>query len=482
MTRVAILGFLHETNTFSSVPAELNNFIEPDAWPGLLEGESLAGNVKGKNLPVAGFIEAAQADWELVPLLWCSCSPCGPVTEAAYEEIVEKILTYIKNDGPFDALYMDLHGAMVVEHADDGEGELLRRIRTIVGNDVVIVCSLDFHANISAGMLAKADSIAVYRTYPHVDMADTGERCVELMVRALQEPPPVMLWHKFNRPIAMTDQYTGADPLCSFMNWLGTVDEGISHVEFAPGFPLADIADCGPTLVVYGKTGKEAKNLLAQALERIEPFCARPMAKLYTIEEALEHYERPACGKTVIFADVQDNPGCGGTGDTVGVLRVLIERQMQDCVVGVICDPICAMLAHKAGEGAMVQLALGAKNKGFEEEPLEAEFRVEKLTSGRFVGTGSFYRGCDFDLGPMVCLRIDGIQIVVSSKPQQAADQAMFRYVGIEPQEHALLVLKSAVHFRADFSEIASEVVLVKSPGNALADPADVNFIKAFKG
>ena len=186
MARIAIAGFLHETNTFVQRPTGLDAFVAADGWPGLVQGAALFDAVAGANIAISGFIrQAATHNNELVPLLWASANPSGPVTQHAYETIWAMLERELKQAMPLDALFLDMHGAMVAAHLDDGEGELLQRIRALVGADVPIVAALDFHANISPAMVALSDALTVYRTYPHVDMSDTGRRAAILLQHML---------------------------------------------------------------------------------------------------------------------------------------------------------------------------------------------------------------------------------------------------------------------------------------------------------
>ena len=177
MARIAAGGFQHETNTFAPTKAGYDAFVQPGAWPGLTRGAALFDAVAGINLPVAGFLAAARAaGHELLPLTWCAASPSAQVTEPTYERIVAMLLDDLAGLSGLDGLYLDLHGAMVAEHLDDGEGELLARIRRLVGPDLPIVVSLDLHANVTPEMVDLADALIAFRTYPHVDMAATGAR------------------------------------------------------------------------------------------------------------------------------------------------------------------------------------------------------------------------------------------------------------------------------------------------------------------
>ena len=183
MTRIAIAGFQHETNTFGATKAGFAEFVEADAWPGLLRGEAVIAGTTEHNLPMAGFIEAAHTDpsIELVPLLWCAAEPSSYVTDDAFDRIAGMILAGLAEAGPLNGLYLDLHGAMVTESHEDGEGELLRRVRQAVGPNLPIAVSLDFHANVTSDMVKQVSALTIFRTYPHIDMATTGARAFTLL-------------------------------------------------------------------------------------------------------------------------------------------------------------------------------------------------------------------------------------------------------------------------------------------------------------
>jgi microcystin degradation protein MlrC len=184
----------------------------------------------------------------------------------------------------------------------------------------------------------------------------------------------------------------------------------------------------------------------------------------------------------VILADTQDNPGAGGHADTTSLLKALVASGLQGILAGVMCDPAAAARAHAAGEGSSVSLSLGARSCTPGESSLEARFKVLALGDGRFTGTGPFYRGARFELGPMALLELGGVHVAVASRKQQAADRAMFRHLRAEPADYAVLALKSSVHFRADFGPIASRVLVVEAPGPNVADPAKLPFRKLRPG
>src|ERR1700676_210347 len=182
MARIAVGGLHHETNTFAPLKATYDEFLQGGGWPGLQRGQAFFTAFNGMNLPISGAIEVLAAHGHrLVPLVWAAATPSAHVTEDAYERIVGMMLDDLKAAGPLDGIFLDLHGAMVTEHLDDGEGELLRRVRAAVGASLPLVTSLDLHANVTAQMIDHADAMVAYRTYPHVDMAATGKRAAEVL-------------------------------------------------------------------------------------------------------------------------------------------------------------------------------------------------------------------------------------------------------------------------------------------------------------
>jgi len=493
VARIAIGGFQHETNTFASNSASADDFLKPDAWPPLSRGGDLIDAVTGINIPVSGFIKQAETEGhDLVPLLWCSASPSGPLTDDAFETITGMMLDDIKAAGPVDALYLDLHGAMVCESFDDGEAELLSRIRRQIGLDLPIVVSLDLHANISQAMVDHVSALVSYRTYSHVDMSDTGARAARMLGCILEHPGPVAR-HFRQLPflIPLPWQCSLAEPSRSIYRYLRDLEKDagdtILALSFAPGFPLADVADCGPSVIGYGmdqETIDAAVNNLTRFIaERESGFAGRLYEPGDAVTEALSLNK--STGEAVIIADTQDNPGAGASSDTTGMLRALTRDSVRRAVVGLIYDPTAAAAAHAAGIGAEIDLALGAGSGYAGEQPFIAHFLVEQLGDGNIEATGPFYKGSHMKLGPMALLKVIGeadVRVAVSSVRQQAADQAMFRHLNLEPAEQSILCLKSSVHFRADFDALTRHILVAAAPGPAIADPGALTYRKLRAG
>lgn len=502
MARIAVGGFQHETNTFAPQRATWDDFERADAWPGFIRGPELIAAVHGYNIPIAGAVEALQElGHELLPLCWCSAPPSSYVERDAYERVAGAILEDLAAagaaEGRINGLYLDLHGAMVAEHYEDGEGELLRRIRGLVGDKIPIVTSLDFHTNLTPEMVRHATAMIGYRTYPHIDMAETGGRAARLLDRLLKDRRPLYkAYRQIDFLIPLVWQCTLMEPAKGVFELIeeiergsasagaaipgGSHNQGIVSITHTPGFPPADISECGPALVVYGhdrEAAEAAADRIAGVIKHREAAFA---GKLWTPEEAVTEALRlsKSATKPVILADVQDNPGAGGTSDTVGILRALIAQRAEGAVIGMMVDPEAAQVAEAAGEGALLPCAVGAKIGYAGETPVEAKWRVVRLGSGRFTGTGPMYGGAKFNIGPMALITDEdsGVSAVLAAKRIQANDKEMFRHVGVEPAEVPILVLKSTVHFRADFQPIAQEILCVRSPGAHVTDPAELSY------
>ncbi len=486
--KIAVGGFQHETNTFAPMKADWRAFEQADSWPSLQVGAPVLTSCHGMNIPLGGFIdEAAGLGHSFEPLAWCSATPSGYVTRDAYERVTGLILDRLQSiAGEIDAVYLDLHGAMVAEHLEDGEGTLLQSVRELIGSDVLLVASLDLHANVTQLMVDTADFLTAYRTYPHVDMAETGRRAARVLHRMVaHNTKPTKRFFKPDFLIPLTGSCSLVDPAASVYANIEKLDQetGVLGASFATGFSPADIHECGPGILVYGTDAAIVDQALDQLKQQIVGLEALFSAPILTPHEAIEQAAKNDSDRPVVMADTQDNPGAGGNGDTVGILKALIAAKAKGAVVGVLYDPFAAEDAHVAGEGADVSLSLGAHTGGAPDEtPLEATFRVLRLSDGEFDATGPYYKGVRLSLGRSVLLEIGGVRIVVGSKKVQCADQAMFAHFGLDPSAQEIVVVKSSVHFRADFEPIASEVLIVSSPGPNPADHRDLSYKNLRKG
>ena len=469
---IAVGGFQHETNTFAPHLATLEAFERADSWPALTIGEPLFETMRGLNIPLPGFIErAAQDGHDLYPLCWCSAEPSSYVTQEAFEHVAELICAPLRGLAGLDAVYLDLHGAMVTEHYEDGEGELLRRVRDIVGASVPIVISLDLHVNITGAMLEYSDAMTIYRTYPHLDMAASGARAYDLLLPLLAGRKLHKAMRKLPFLLALTSQCTDFDPCRSIYASLpgASAAQGVRNVDFGAGFPPSDIAECGPAVVAYGEDKAEVEAAAERVYQQVLAAEAAFEVELLDADTAVLRAMANRSDKPVILADAQDNPGAGGTSDTTGLLAALVRNGAQRAVIATIYDPEVARQAHAAGVGAEFDAALGGKSGAVGIESYPARFRVEALGDGNFVFTGEMNLNSHAHLGEMALLRVldqdSDVRVIVGSSRSQCLDQAIIRHLGIEPAEQKIVAVKSTVHFRADFDPIAFETLVVIAPG-----------------
>ncbi|MEM0948044.1 MAG: M81 family metallopeptidase [Pseudomonadota bacterium] len=468
MTRIVVAGFQHETNSLSPTATCLDAFEMADSWPGLLTGSEVIAGTRGMNLPIAGFAEAAQADVaELAPILWCAAEPAGHVTDMAFDTIVTRIVDGIAGAGRIDGVYLDLHGAMITHSEADGEGALLARIRNAVGPSLPIAISLDLHANVSARMVELSDTITMYRTYPHLDMAETGARAWSRLSECLRDGPPRKAFRQASFLVPLPAQHTGAEPARSLYSELS--DVWGAWAEMALGFTAGDTPDRVPSIVAYAteqatadRMAENARDALNRARSAFDTTLLDPQTAVAT---ALSH----SGSKPVVLADVQDNPGAGASSDTTGLLRALVAARAKGVLLGLMHDPDFAASAHAAGAGTDFHAALGGRSGIAHEVPFEALFRVETISDGQCRYTGDMYRGGTATLGPscVVSLPESGadVRIVVTSIRNQCLDLGHFTCFGLDPAAARIICVKSTAHFRAAFEPIAGKIILVASPG-----------------
>lgn len=492
MPRILIAGFQHETNTFAPSLADWAAFTRGDSFPPFLRGAEMQAALSGINIPVAGFIDAAKArGWTLLPSAWAGAIPSSYVTQDAFERIAGAIVEDVQaalhdGRGGLDAIYLDLHGAAVAQHAADSEGELLGRLRALVGPALPIVASLDLHANVTHRMLREADALVSYRTYPHVDMADTGALAAELLARRLhagrREP---MAWRRLPYLIALNAQSTWMQPAQGIYEQLLALDrEHGTVLSFCMGFPASDFEECAPMVWGHGPSPEATERAVQALFDRAaEPTQWRPdyLEARDAVVRALALSEGAA--KPVVIADTQDNPGAGGDSNTTGMLHALLQqgagrRYPGQVALGLMFDPAAAHAAHEAGIGAEIDIALGTAVPTFtgqpSDPPVRGRFKVLALADGRCTLTGPMMTGVSVKLGPSACLEIDGVRVAVVSGKKQLLDRQLLRMVGVHTEQMRIVVCKSSNHFRADFTPHASHVLVAKAAGPMAADPADL--------
>ncbi len=470
MACIHIAGFLHESNSFSAVATDLAAFEHCAYTAGLKRGSGVF-DLRVSPLAIGGFIQRAEAlGHDLHPLLYAFAEPSGPVTRDAFELVLDELVARIAAGPPPDAVFLDLHGAMVVEHHDDGEAEILRRIRQAVGN-IPIVTALDLHGNIGASTLKDADLAAAYLTYPHIDMAERGGKLAVLLDHMLATGTrPAMAYQQLPFLIPDQCQSTDLEPARSLYAMARDMEEqsGIWSVSLMCGFYQADVEFAGPSIFVFADTQAAADSALAGLAGAVMDAEGSFRGELLAVQAAADLASRWSGSTPLILADIQDNPGGGAASDNVELLEALLGSGVRNAAVGMICDPAAARQAHASGIGSTINLSLGGKGTPTQ-RPLVADFEVTALREGTVALTGPF-SGLDIDLGLSAAVRIGGIDVIICSKPTQCLDRAYFRVHEIMPEERHVLVLKSAAHYRGDFAAIAGQIADVATDSACVAD------------
>ncbi|MEM9059516.1 MAG: M81 family metallopeptidase [Pseudomonadota bacterium] len=483
--RIAIAGFQHETNTFAPVATGFADFEDGGGWPGLTRGADVLTTFRGLNIPLSGFLSAAEPKAELVPILWTSAEPAAQVSRDAFDRITGMILDGITAAGPLDGIYLDLHGAMVTENHDDGEVEILRRVRALVGTGMPIAVSLDLHANISPEFVGLADAITIYRTYPHLDMDATGARAWSLLKQVIETGKrPATAFRQSDHLLPLSAQCTEFGPVAALYHAVAECSGGtLLSADVALGFPLADIPDAGPSLVVHAEDTASAEACADELLAKLDEAVATADNALLgpreAVSQALALTQNGGC---VVLADVQDNSGAGAMSDTTGLLAALVESEADRCLLGTLWDPEAANLAHSAGVGATIDLSLGGNHGPDGVGPFRCSAAVVALSDGLFTCTGEMQRDVLTDIGRTALLRISNgggdVRIVVSTRRHQTIDQELFRHLGLEPADHRIVAVKSTVHFRADFAPMAKAVLMVEAPGYSTCRLSNLTYRK----
>ncbi len=507
--RIFIAGFQHETNTFAPTLADWDAFNAGHTFPAYRRGAKLVETFKDINIPVGGFIQAALKNgWELVPSVWAGATPSSYVTTEAFERICGDICEDLREalKAGIDAVYLDLHGAAVAQNADDSEGELISRIRAIVGENMPIVGSLDLHANVTERMLQTADALVSYRTYPHIDMADTGRLAAKLLARRMALGKKETLhYQRFAYMIPLNAQSTWIQPAKRLYDELIASDAAHDVVmSFCMGFPAADFAECAPMIWAYGEQAARAVDALyasARPTKQWDPGVL-PVAKAVAL--AIERAEQS--DKPIIIADTQDNPGAGGDSNTTGVLHELLRQGAGKLfpgrvALGMLYDPLAAGAVHifmqnqpiavintaqSAIKNRVIELSIGKAVCTFtgqlSDPALSGEFTVEQLSDGVCTYKGPMMTGVTAHLGKSCALNIEGIRVAVVSGKAQLLDRELLRMVGIHAEEMKIIVVKSSNHFRADFTPLvadpARDVIVAKAAGPMAADAGDLPWKK----
>jgi microcystin degradation protein MlrC len=455
----------HETNTFSNVPTDRAQFEARD----LRYGGEIVETYRGTGTCLGGMIAAAERlGITLLPSVAASASPAGLVTRDIYEHVKQRMLADLKAAGRVDGVLLDLHGAMVPEGLDDGEGDIIAAVRQAVGPDVPIAVTLDFHGNLGKDMIAGADLLHGYKTYPHVDMAERGAEAAERLVQVIDRRiKPTAAWRKPPLMPPLGRQGTARGPMRRLYDLAGEMekDPKVVSISLFAGFPYADIPDAGLGIYVVTDGDQALAERLADRLARVawehrHEFIHTALPVKEAVAKALA-----AEGRPIVLADMADNTGGGAAGDGTEILRELLRLGARSTTVACIWDAAAVQECVKAGVGARVTLDVGGKVDDRHGAPVRVTGTVRTLSDGRFIHRGPMMHGLPGRLGATAVLDVNDVKVILITYRWQTLDPEMIRFVGIDPLMEKVLVVKSTIHYRAAFEPIAKEIIEVDAPG-----------------
>jgi microcystin degradation protein MlrC len=463
--RVLTAELSHETNTFSRKRTGAQAFRDRF----VLFGDKAIAERREANTELAGFLDAGEAHgWHIDHVLSAAAGPSGIVKRSAFEWLSDPIIAAVER-GRFDGILLALHGAMVLDFSEDGDGEILRRIRAALPRETPIAITLDPHANVSPQMCSLADILVSFRTYPHIDMRETGRRAGAILHRTMGgEIRPYTI--RVSRPM-LEETNGGRTDVGPMIARLAAAEEyerqaDVFAVSINAGFASTDIADVGPTVLVTGQGDRDphiafAETVAADIWERRHEV----LNDYLTVEAAAAVAAGfdPGHGPLVI-ADYADNPGAGGYGDSTALLGALLGAGIRNACFGPMVDGEAAQALHGVRVGTRTRLALGGKtDAAFGGGPLMLDGELVSLSDGHYVGDGPILGGLSRSYGPSAVLRVDGIEILIVTIAKQMLDLQQFKAFGIEPERKQVIALKSMHHFRAAFEPIAGQVVVCDS-------------------
>lgn len=459
-----------ETNTFAPIPTALESFHESFyAAPGQHPDDA-----KLCTAPLWVARRRARAEgWTLVEGSCSFAEPAGLVSRSAYEELRDEVLGQLRAAMPLDGVVLGLHGAMVADGYEDCEGDLIQRVRQIVGPTVPIGVELDPHCHMTQKRVKNATLIICFKEFPHTDFVARGEEVVELTLRAVRgEISPVMSLVDCR----MIGSFpTTLQPMRGFVDKISALEgkDGVLSISIAHCFPYADVPEMGARVLVVTDNRREAGNQLARSLaDEFFAMRGKTQPEYHTPDEAIDLALQDA--GPVVVADPSDNPGGGAPGDSTVILRRLIERNVQGAALAPIWDPMAVRLCFMAGEGGQIQLRFGGKTALASGQPIDARVTVTRLVreaTQTFVGAG-------VPLGDSAAIRLGGIEVVLITKRTQALGTDLFTGMGVSIDDKRLVVVKSTNHFHAAFAPHASQVLYCDSGGPIPRDHRKVPYTR----
>ncbi|PND19833.1 microcystin LR degradation protein MlrC-like protein [Ensifer sp. MMN_5] len=471
--RIFTAALATETNTFSPIcidrrAFEASLYAPPGKHP---ETPTLC------TAPITvGRRVTAQKGWKLIEGTAAWADPAGLVNRQTYEDLRDEILGQLRAALPVDAVVLGLHGAMVADGCEDTEGDLLQRVREIVGPDVLVCAELDPHSHLTARRAAAADFFVFFKEFPHTDFVERAEDLWRIAIDKLEgRVEPVMSIFDCR----MIDVFpTSREPMRSFVDKLIQIerdDADVLSLSVVHGFMAGDVAEMGTKMLVVTNGKAEKGEALARELG-LELFSRRGTYRMPEIDERQAVAQALAApAGPVVIADMWDNPGGGTAGDATVVLEELIAKDATDTAIGTIWDPMAVQICMAAGEGAEIPLRFGAKSAPGTGRPIDGIVKVVKLVRNAEMRFGESFA----PFGDAVHIRVHGIDIILNTTRAQSFDPSLFSVMGIDPTSKKILVIKSTNHFFASFSRIASEILYCSAGTPYPNDPARTPYRRA---
>ncbi|MBO1040592.1 M81 family metallopeptidase [Brucella pituitosa] len=475
--RIFTASLATETNTFSPVPTDRASFemafyAAPGKHP---DTPTLCSS------PIIALRKRASAEGLTViegTATWAE--PGGLLQKQAFEELRDEILDQLKAAMPVDAVVLGLHGAMVAQGYDDCEGDLLERVRAIVGPDILVASEFDPHSHLTQKRVENLNIYAAFLEFPHTDFYERGEHVVSMALDTLKGKIKPVISTFDCRMIGVFP--TSKEPMRSFIDRIKAMHgkDGILSISVIHGFMAADVPEMGTRILVVTDNDRAKGDALAEKLGReLIGMREQTLMTMYNIDDGIDraivaHTVNPA--KPAVIADVWDNPGGGVAGDGTHILRRLIERGIRKAAVATIWDTLAVTFCHAAGEGAVIDLRIGGKSGPQAGEPIDARVTVMKVLPEGWQSFGL----SRVTLGPSAVVRIEGteIDVILNTNRTQTFEPDIFSNIGIDPMRKDILIVKSTNHFHAGFAPIAAEIIYVDAPSSYPVNPRATNYQK----
>ncbi|MEO6625076.1 MAG: M81 family metallopeptidase [Burkholderiaceae bacterium] len=472
MIRIATGGFMHESNTFSVIPASLDEFRRA----GILEGDAIRDEYETSQSTLAGFfaIEREDPQVKVVPLVYGRVTPMGAITGEAIEFLMDSMIAALRDKGPWDAVLLPQHGAAVSIPWLDADGEMVRRVRALVGPKVPIGLAMDMHGNMTRAMVNDSDVVTVYQTNPHIDAFEQAVLCARLIVKTVRGEihpkqaivcPPLL--------VNILNQGTSDKPMSDLMKIAAQQRQrsGVLAVSVVEGYPYADVPEMGMSFIAVTDNDQALADEVAQQLA-LAAWSMRDALNQggVAIDAALLEARAAPLGPVILF-DVGDNVGGGSPGDSTHILHAARRLGITQLLQAV-CDPQVVRMAQSAGVGGRVQALLGGKSDSMHGEPFPVQGVVTALSDGRYEETGPTHGGFRFfNNGPSCAMRTDdGFTLIVTSLPAGSASLQQFRTLGVEPTNIKIVVAKGVHSPRPAMEPIGKKLIWVATPGVTTAD------------